>query len=100
MRNTTSSYLPSAGSVVFDKEQQTTNTQLSVVLKKKLLISFQEDYDEFFGELKKRMKISKGSIREKDSGYLFYAILDTTYDRYFDVLDKSGGGAGRIRRKH
>jgi magnesium transporter len=73
--------------IVLDNEHQASNCQLSVIVQKKLLISFQETYEEYFAELKKRLKISKAVIRDKDSGYLFYAILDTVYDRYFDLLD-------------
>jgi len=74
--------------VLLDVDQQTTNTQLSMVVRKKLLISFQETYDEYFTALKNRLKNSKTILRDKDSGYLFYAILDTVFDRYFALLDQ------------
>jgi magnesium transporter len=74
--------------VVLNSEQQTFNTQLSLVVRKRMLISFQETYDEYFSGLKNRLKNSKTILREKDSGYLFYAILDTVFDRYFAILDQ------------
>jgi magnesium transporter len=72
----------------YDGQNQLVNSQFSTLAKEKLLISFQETYDEHFEALKNRLRTSKGIIREEGTGYLFYAIMDTMYDRYFALLDQ------------
>ncbi len=42
-----------------------------------MLISFQETYDEHSEGLKSRLRGSKGIIREKGTGYLLFALMDT-----------------------
>lgn len=75
--------------LIYDEQQnQLINSQFSTIAKEKLLISFQETYDEHFEALKNRLRTSKGIIREEGTGYLFYAIMDTMYDRYFALLDQ------------
>lgn len=66
------------------------NYQLSALVRKNYIVSFQETHDEYFEGIKKRLHAGKGIIRTAGPGYLAYAITDTVIDRYFDLLNKAG----------
>ncbi|MGV8879989.1 MAG: magnesium/cobalt transporter CorA [Sphingobacteriaceae bacterium] len=72
------------------KEEVLENYQISMILKDKLLISFQETYDEYFEAVIDRIKGGKGIIRTAGPGYLAYALTDTALDRYFALLMRVG----------
>jgi len=74
--------------LIYNELNQIFNSQFSILIKDNLLISFQETYDEHFAGLKSRLRTSKGIIREEGTGYLFYALMDTLFDRYFALLDQ------------
>ncbi len=61
--------------------------QLSLVLSKNYLISFQEDQSDIFETFKSRIAHSNENIKEKKEDYVFYRLLDTVVDNYFIVLD-------------
>lgn len=74
--------------LIYNEHHQIANTQFSLLIKDNFLISFQETYEEHFAGLKSRLRTSKGIIREEGAGYLFYALMDTLFDRYFALLDQ------------
>lgn len=74
--------------LLYDGQGEIVNTQFSILAKEKVLISFQETYEEHFEALKNRLRTSKGIIREEGGGYLLYALMDTMYDRHFLLLDQ------------
>jgi magnesium transporter len=64
--------------------------QVSFVLSKKVLVSFQEQSGDTFGYVRKRLTEDKGQIRKKGVDYLLYALLDSIVDYYFAVLEQFG----------
>lgn len=62
--------------------------QISVILGKKFLISFQEYDNQLFDDIIHRLETSKGTIRGRKSDYLLYKILDTAVDQYFVMIDQ------------
>jgi len=74
--------------LISDGQNRIVNSQFSILVKNKVLISFQETYEEHFPGLKNRLRTSKGIIREEGTGYLLYALMDTMYDRHFLLLDQ------------
>lgn len=64
--------------------------QLSFILKKDLLISFQEKDGDVFSHVKKRLYDGKGTFRARGSDYLLYALMDSIVDYYFLVIEKLG----------
>lgn len=62
------------------------NTQFSAIVKKHLIISFEEDHEERFEAVKARLKGGKGAIRTAGPGYMCYALTDTIIDQYFVIL--------------
>jgi magnesium transporter len=64
--------------------------QISIILGKNYLISFQETDSQLFNEIIRRLHTAKGSIRTKKADYLLYKIMDTAVDQYFVLIDKIG----------
>lgn len=76
----------------FNEEKKTVETeQLSVVLGKDFVISFQEDAKrDPFDPVRHKLKISNSKIRQRTADYLCYSLLDMVVDNYFVVMEKLG----------
>ena len=61
--------------------------QVSIILGKNYVISFQEKTGDCLDLLRKRIYESKGIVRKMSADYLCYAIADTIFDHYFDYLE-------------
>lgn len=72
------------------KKNKTLNEQVSFVLTKDLLITFQERKGDTFEAVRNRLRAGKGRIRKEGLDYLLYALVDTVVDHYFIVLEKFG----------
>jgi len=64
--------------------------QVSVVLGKDFVISFQEMEDDVSGPVRERIRTSTGRIRKMGAGYLAYALIDAIVDNYFAILEEFG----------
>jgi magnesium transporter len=64
--------------------------QISFVLGKNYLLSFQEKEGDLFGTLRERMKQDQGRGRKKGPDYLMYRLVDIIVDNYYNVLDAIG----------
>ncbi len=64
--------------------------QLSLVLGKDFVITFQEQTGDVFDGVRERLKQNKGRIRRMGADYLLYALLDAIVDNYAVVLDSMG----------
>lgn len=70
------------------KGKEPTNIeQVSIVLGKNYVISFQERKGDVFDAVRERIRKKKGKIRGKGPDYLTYALLDSLVDQYFVVLE-------------
>jgi len=67
------------------------NEQISFILTSRCLITFQEDYEDCFNPVRKRLEVGKGNIRIAGSSYLMYAVMDVIVDNYFTLLNFWGG---------
>jgi magnesium transporter len=76
----------------FNEQKRTVETeQLSIVLGKDFVISFQEDASrDPFDPIRNRLKISNSKIRQRTADYLCYSLLDMIVDNYFVVMEKLG----------
>ncbi len=61
--------------------------QISLVLGKGWVISFQEHESDVFNTLLQRLREIKGNIRKKGADYLFYRLIDSVVDHYFFVTE-------------
>lgn len=65
--------------------------QLSLVLGKNFVISFQEDaYRDVFNPIRQKLRFDNSKIRQKPADYLFYSMIDMVVDSYFPVIEKVG----------
>ncbi len=71
----------------YHKESMSTSSeQISMVLGRNFLLTFQERSTGSFEHVRERMRASRAHIRELGTDYLAYALLDSIVDRYFTVL--------------
>lgn len=64
--------------------------QLSLVLSRKFLLTFQERRGDTFEPVRERIRKSKGRIRSSGCDYLAYALLDTVVDNYIYAIERIG----------
>ena len=76
----------------YNSEQQCVEQeQISIVLGKNFVISFQEDAGrDVFNSLREKIKLSNSRIRQGGADYLCYAMLDLIVDHYYLVMEKLG----------
>jgi len=73
-----------------DKTQEIQSEQISLILGRNFVISFQEKTGDVFKNIRERIRKSKGRIRKRGSDYLVYSLIDAIVDNYFVVLEKIG----------
>lgn len=64
--------------------------QISFVLGKNYLISFQEKEGDWFDGFRERIRLDQGRVRKKQADYLLYRLIDIIVDNYYNVLDRIG----------
>ena len=74
-----------------EKDSAVETEQISIVLGKNFVISFQEDAErDVFNPLRERLKISNTKVRQNGADFLFYSLIDMIVDNYFVVMEKLG----------
>ena len=63
------------------------NEQVSFVLGKNWVISFQEQQGDIFDAIRERLRTKMGNTRKLGSDYLLYRLVDTVVDHYFFVTE-------------
>jgi magnesium transporter len=61
--------------------------QISFLLGKHYLISFQEKSSDHFTDVRDRIEKKRGKIRSKGPDFLLFRMLDAIVDNYFEVLE-------------
>jgi len=64
--------------------------QVSLVLGKGYVSSFQEQPGDAFERIRERLRAGAGRLRSEGADYLFYVLLDTIVDGYFSVIEAFG----------
>jgi magnesium transporter len=72
------------------EKQLIQSEQVSIVVGRKFVISFQESIGDVFEPIRDRIRKAKGRIRKMGSDYLAYSLLDAVVDGYFSVLETTG----------
>jgi len=71
-----------------EKESSVETEQISIVLGKDFVISFQEDATrDVFNVLREKIKISNSKVRQNGADFLFYTLLDSIVDHYYLVME-------------
>lgn len=64
--------------------------QISFVLGKDFLLTFQEKEGDLFDGFRERIRLDQGRVRKKKADYLMYRLVDIIVENYYNVLDKIG----------
>lgn len=72
-----------------EKHSSVETEQISIVLGKNFVITFQEDAKrDVFDGIREKIKISSTKLRQRGADYLCYNLLDMIVDHYFLVMEK------------
>ncbi|RYY38497.1 MAG: magnesium/cobalt transporter CorA [Chitinophagaceae bacterium] len=73
------------------KESSVDHEQVSIVLGRDFVITFQEDpARDVFTPVRERLKMVNSKLRQRGADYLCYSLLDVIVDNYFLVMEKLG----------
>jgi magnesium transporter len=73
-----------------ENENGFTSEQISFILGKNYLLTFQQDNVSDFAKVRESIKLNQGKVRQLGADYLAYLLLDTLIDNYFPVLEDYG----------
>lgn len=63
--------------------------QVSIILGKDFVISFQEDKErDVFNPIRERIRNNHVKTRQRSANYLCYSLIDVIVDSYFEIIDK------------
>ncbi|MEJ2627511.1 MAG: magnesium/cobalt transporter CorA [bacterium] len=77
-------YVNNSSVTNFDSEQ------VSIIITKNCVISFQEQPGDLFDPIRERIRTGKGKLRSMGADYLAYTLIDAVVDNFFFVLEKTG----------
>lgn len=64
--------------------------QISFILGKDYLLSFQEKEGDWFDGFRDRIRLDQGRVRKKGADYLLYRLIDIIVENYYSVLENIG----------
>jgi magnesium transporter len=72
-----------------EQKKSIESEQISIIVGPKYVLSFQEDAQrDVFNPIRARLKMNNAKIRQRNSDYLCYSLLDMIVDNYFIVMEK------------
>ncbi|WP_317896648.1 magnesium/cobalt transporter CorA [Aurantibacillus circumpalustris] len=74
-------------SILKGEDQQLNMEQLSFVLGKNYIVSFQEEVGDHFDHIREKMRKNLGLIRKRECDFLLSQLLDAILDNYYETLD-------------
>ncbi|HAV14183.1 MAG TPA: magnesium and cobalt transport protein CorA [Opitutae bacterium] len=80
-------------------QNQLKNEQVSFILMKDTLISFQEELGDVFDPVRRRIENIKGRFRTLKADYLFYALIDCIVDHLFPLLEGYGAAMEELEEE-
>lgn len=80
-------------------EKDLTLEQLSFVMGKNYLVSFQQKEGDHFEDVRVRITQDKGVIRRKGPDFLTYRLLEAIVDNYYEVLEDIQESASVLEKK-
>jgi len=74
----------------YDENEKIISEQVSFILGKDHVLSFQESEGDVFDEVRERIRHGKGRVRSMNSDYLLYVLIDAVVDYYFNIIEILG----------
>lgn len=72
------------------KTQRVHGDQVSFVLGKNYLLTFQEKNEHFFDPVRERIRLKKGRVRSSGADYLAFTLIDILIDNYLLTIEHLG----------
>jgi magnesium transporter len=85
--------------IYINGEEEIIGEHMAIVLKKEVVIVFQEVEDDVFKGVRERIFTKSGRIRSRRADYLFFALLDAVIDHYFLVLEYLGNKIDQLEEE-
>jgi magnesium transporter len=83
-----------------EEEGAVEQEQISIILAKDVVISFQEDaHRDVFNSLREKLRTSNSKIRQRTADYLCYSLLDLIVDHYFIVMEQLGNRIEQVEEE-
>lgn len=82
-----------------EKPDRVSTEQVSIVIGKHFLLSFEEGNDGVFEPVREKLRRYKGRIRKMGTDYLAYRLLDAIVDGYFVILEGLGEKVEALQEK-
>jgi magnesium transporter len=73
-----------------DKDENIVSEQVSFILGKGYVLSFQESEGDVFDAVRERIRQGKGRARGLQADYLLYILMDAIVDHYFTIIETLG----------
>lgn len=73
--------------------------QISLVVGKNYVVSFQETNDDIFDGIRERLEKNIRKMRDSTSDYLAYALVDAVIDYYYVVMEELGVQSERLEEE-
>lgn len=73
-----------------DKDDHIVSEQVSFILGKNYVLTFQESEGDVFDTVRVRIRHGKGRVRTMQSDYLLYILMDAIVDHYFTIIETLG----------
>lgn len=86
-------------SILKDENDRLDIEQLSFVLGKNYLVSFQEKVGDHFNFIRQRMRDNLGLVRKRECDFLLFQLLDAILDNYFETLESINHEIAFIERQ-
>ncbi|WGD34925.1 magnesium/cobalt transporter CorA [Olleya sp. YS] len=74
----------------YDETENIVAEQVSFVLGKNYVLTFQEAEGDVFDNVRERIRTKKGRVRVHESDYLLYALIDAIVDNYYAIIETMG----------
>lgn len=74
----------------YDNDENIVIEQVSLVLGKNYVLTFQESEGDVFDTIRDRIRHGKGRVRTLKSDYLLYTLIDSVVDNYFSIIETLG----------
>lgn len=74
-------------SILLDKEDKLDVEQLSFILGKNYVVSFQEKVSDHFDDIRDKIREGIGFVRKRTSDYLLIQLLDAILDNFFETIE-------------
>ncbi|MGI5913873.1 MAG: magnesium/cobalt transporter CorA [Bacteroidales bacterium] len=73
-----------------DESQKLESENFAIIMKKNILISFQEKEGDLFDPVRERLRKNRKRIRGSGTDYLMFALLDVIIDNYIYIISQLG----------